>query len=366
MLKVATAVSGGLAACEFALKYENIDHEVVFACEWDKFSREQYLQFHKTPTKAFYEDIQNLDAKPYLNKIDLFVFGSPCQDLSLAGQRKGFLGEKSSLFRHGARVLEEMKPKTFIFENVKGLLSSNNGKDYKEVLGTFKELGYLIAVKVLNAKDYGTAQNRERVFIVGFLDAEDYHNFSFEDKKPLKKVVGDYLDDKVDEKYFLSQKMLKNFSTQRHSFKFEPHSKDDKVSKCLTARYSKMGKTDPYIKEPALKQIGNIDTKGHNSLWGRVYSTNGIGSTLNANGGGCGAKTGLYFIEDSVDSGLFKIRRLAPKECFRLMGVKDEDIEIVVSDTQAYKIAGNGIEINTMRSILRSLYKPTKNKGSLF
>jgi DNA (cytosine-5)-methyltransferase 1 len=99
---------------------------------------------------------------------------------------------------------------------------------------------------------------------------------------------------------------------------------------------------------------------------GRVYSINGIGSTLNANGGGCSAKTGLYFIGDGVNSCLFKIRRLTPKECFRLMGVKDEDIEIVVSDSQAYKIAGNGIEVNTMRSILRSLYKPVKNKGSLF
>ena len=125
-MRIATAFSGGLAACEFGLRYESIEHEIVFACEWDKYARKQYLEFHGDPTSNFYEDIQNLDASKYKDKIDLYCFGSPCQDLSLAGKRKGFLGEKSSLFRHGARVLEEMMPKVFIFENVKGLLSSSN------------------------------------------------------------------------------------------------------------------------------------------------------------------------------------------------------------------------------------------------
>lgn len=110
MIKVATAFSGGLAACEFALKYEELEHEVVFACEWDKYAREQYLKFHGEP-KTFYNDVSDLDAKKYLNQIDLYVWGSPCQDLSLAGKRKGFDGEKSSLFREGARVMSEMMPK---------------------------------------------------------------------------------------------------------------------------------------------------------------------------------------------------------------------------------------------------------------
>lgn len=161
MIKVGTLFSGGLAAVEWALKYENLDHEIVFACEWDKYARKQYLAFHGEPTSNFYVDVSDMDGKPYKDKIDLMVWGSPCQDLSLAGKRKGFDGEKSSLFREGARIMSEVMPKVFIFENVKGLLSSNGGDDYKEVEKTFRDIGYHMAMKVVNAKNQGTAQNRE-------------------------------------------------------------------------------------------------------------------------------------------------------------------------------------------------------------
>ena len=207
MLKIATAFSGGLAAPEFALRYENIKHEVVFACEWDKYARQQYLHFHGKP-QTFYKDIKDLDATQYKDKIDLFVWGSPCQDLSLAGKRKGFDGEKSSLFREGARVMSEMMPKCFIFENVKGLLSSNNGNDYKEVVSTFQKLGYYCTMQVMNTKDYGVPQNRERVFIVGFLDQDKHYSFEFEKPIQLTKRLRDILEDDVDEKYYLNKKLL--------------------------------------------------------------------------------------------------------------------------------------------------------------
>ena len=182
-LQIATAFSGGLAAVEFALRYESINHEIIFACEFDKYARQQYLKFHSKP-KTFYEDIRLLQATKYLGLIDLFVWGSPCQDLSLAGKRKGFNGDKSSLFREGARVQEEMKPKIFIFENVKGLLSSNGGADYKEVCDTFRTQGYHIVTLQMNTKDYGVPQNRERIFIIGFLDVDKYHNYK--EPKPFK------------------------------------------------------------------------------------------------------------------------------------------------------------------------------------
>jgi len=403
-MKVATAFSGGLAACEFALRYEDIEHQVVFACEWDKYARSQYLEFHGEPG-IFYNDISDLNATKYKDEIDLFVWGSPCQDLSLAGKRKGFDGAKSSLFREGARVMSEMMPKTFIFENVKGLLSSNGGADYKEVIKTFQDLGYLIAMKVLNAKEHGTAQNRERVFVVGFLDEDAYHDFSFEDKVPLTKTLRDYLEDDVDEKYYLSQKMIDCLSNQK--IDNAPHSKDDSHSKCLTARYNKMGTTDPYIKEPILKQVGNIYDNEHNSVAGRVYTDDGLAMCLSANGGGGGGKTGLYQIKSATKSGYetatqndsinfthpnsgtrrgrvgkgvaqtldcacnqavideYKIRRLTPSECFRLQGIKDEDINLINSDTQSYRIAGNAIEVNTMRSIIRALCKQ-QTQNNLF
>jgi DNA-cytosine methyltransferase len=338
-VKVATAFSGGLAACEWALKYEELEHEVVFACEWDKYARKQYLSFHGEPTSNFYEDIQDLDATPYLNKIDLFVFGSPCQDLSLAGKRKGFLGEKSSLFRHGARVLEEMMPKVFIFENVKGLLSSNKGADYAEVIKTFQDMGYLIQMKVLNAKEHGTAQNRERVFIVGFLDEDAYHAFNFEEPIPLTKVLRDYIDDEVEEKYYLSEKMIKGFIESMVATNIK-----DSVRKNFVRDYEEIIKSGKPIFYSDCES-GFQDNK--------VCLTES--ACLRAN------NSDLFTLDRQ-----FRIRRLIPRECGRLMGMRDEDINIVLSDSQAYKIFGNGIEINTIRSIVRGLYKPKAKLDTLF
>lgn len=420
-IKLATAFSGGLAAPEFALRYENIAHEVVFACEWDKYARAQYLEFHGEP-QTFYEDISDLNAIKYKDQIDLFVWGSPCQDLSLAGKRKGFDGEKSSLFREGARVMSEMMPKAFIFENVKGLLSSNNGNDYKEVVKTFLDMGYLIAMKVLNAKEHGTVQNRERVFIVGFLDEDAYHSFSFEDTVPLTKTLKDYIDDEVDEKYYLSEKLVntlfKTSSGKDGQFKPAKCCNIESISPTITARYYKLGRQDPYIKEPQINQVGTLDIKGSDSVK-RVYGADGLSPTLTTMGGGnrqpkvlvptvgikSATKTGFELAtpNDSINfthpnsttrrgrvgvgvaqtldcacnQGVmetikrwsifpYRIRKFTPIECFRLQGVRDKDINLVNSNTQSYKIAGNAIEVNSMRSIIRALFKPVKNPYSLF
>ncbi len=462
-LKVATAFSGGLAAVEFAIKYESIKHEIVFACEWDKYARKQYLQFHAAPA-TFHEDISDLDAKKYKNKIDLFVWGSPCQDVSLSGKREGFDGQKSKFFREGARVQNEMKPKIFIYENVLGLLSSNNGNDYEEVLRTFRTQGYSIVTTRMNTKDYGVPQNRDRIFIIGFLNNADYQSFTPPIPKKLKTKLKDILQPWIPEKYFLSQKMIDGFitHTDRHSikgnrFKFKP-TKGDKVAACLHIA-SGNKPSDDYIKiKTSLQQLGNIDQKGHNSLWGRVYSIEGISSTVNANGGGAGAKTGLYLIKTNTKQGFkeirrgdslnftfpnsktrrgrigkeiaqtldcacnqgvvepqigalrgrnpqnpklrvlglptkqmleinkngtsncltsvqkdnvvlrdFLIRRLIPFETFLLQGLRAEDIKIVVSDTQAYKISGNAQSVNVLQELLKALYKKEElPKNSLF
>jgi DNA (cytosine-5)-methyltransferase 1 len=339
----------------------------------------------------------------------LFVWGSPCQDLSLAGKRKGFDGAKSSLFREGARIQSEMMPKVFIFENVKGLLSSNGGNDYKEVIKTFQDMGYLIASKVVNTKEHGIPQNRERVFIVGFLDADQYHNFTFEDAQPLKLRLRDMLEESVDNKYYLSDKVIQGnlIHKERHEnrgngFAFEPKTEDD-ISGCLSTKYGNR-QTDTYLKvksatscgyetatendsinfthpdsktrrgrvgkgvaqtldcacnqgviEPKMELIGMLDIKGNDSIR-RVYCDNGIAPCLTTMGGGNR--------EPKVETN-YRIRKLTPKECFRLQGVKDEDIILSVSDSQAYKIAGNAISVNVMQMILKQLYKP-KPSGGLF
>lgn len=252
MLKVGTLFSGGL---EFALKYENIPHEIVFACEWDKYARKQYLAFHGHPKGIYEWDVRLFLQKPFnilmpdYKDLDLLVWGSPCQDLSLAGQRLGFNGDKSVLFREGARITKEIMPKVVIFENVKGLLSSNNGNDFKEVLKTFRDMGYFITHKVLNTKNYGTAQNRERIFIVGFKDVEEYHKFNFEPGIKLEKCLKDYLDLIVDEKYYLSEKLINCFLKKDNDFKGSFSIKDIEkdIANCIDAKCGGGRRTSNFI-----------------------------------------------------------------------------------------------------------------------
>ena len=304
-------------------------------------------------------------------------------------------------------------PKVFIFENVKGLLSSNGGNDYKEVIKTFHDMGYLIASKVVNTKEHGIPQNRERVFIVGFLDADQYHSFNFLDAEPLELRLRDILEDDVDEKYYLSEKMISGFIAhkERHKergngFAFNPRLAEDieNVS-CLSCGYGNRP-TDTFIEvksatacgyetatendsinftypdsktrrgrvgkgvaqtldcacnqgviEPKIQVIGS--TGGGNEMNSRIYSTDGLAPTLNAGSGGGGQSPVKHLTSD------YRIRKLTPKECFRLQGVKDEDIGLSVSDSQAYKIAGNAISVNVMQMILRQIYKP-KPSGGLF
>ena len=352
-LQIATAFSGGLAAVEFALRYESINHEIIFACEFDKYARQQYLKFHSEP-KTFYEDIRLLQATKYLGLIDLFVWGSPCQDLSLAGKRKGFNGDKSSLFREGARVQEEMKPKIFIFENVKGLLSSNGGADYKEVCDTFRTQGYHIVTLQMNTKDYGVPQNRERIFIIGFLDVDKYHNYKEPKPFKLEKKLKDILENNAHEKYYLSEKLIKCFCKKENNFcgEFKTKNIDKEVANCIDTKEGTR-RTNNFIK---LEQVGMLDIKGQEHTE-RVYSSNGISPSLTTKSGG----NTIPKIQTKSN-----IRRLTPKECFRLQGVKDEDINLVVSDTQAYKIAGNAISVNVMQYLLKSIFEKSEIKTSIF
>ena len=307
MLKLATMFTGGQSAIEFALKYENIEYKHILGAEWDKFARKQVQHFHGKP-KYFFQDVSKFDGNIVKDEIDLLVWGSSCKNFSLIGDRKGIQGNESRFFIDGLKRQKEMMPKCFIFENVKGMLSSNNGADFKMALEEFTKMGYLITHKVLNAKDFGTPQNRERLFIVGFLDQNSHYNFTFETPKKLDITMWDLLDEVVDDKYIISDTMLKGFVNGKSVFstKFKPKSKTDKIANCL-------------------------DTKEG------------------------GRRTNNFIPYKN------SFRKLTPKEMFTLMGVKGEDISICVSDTQARKIAGNGIDVNTLRSVVRSIYKNKSN-----
>jgi len=166
-LKVATAFSGGFGSVEFALKYENIPHEVVFACEWLEPQRKCYIQNHGEPTSNFYKDIRDMDGTKYKGQIDWLHLSPPCTSFSLAGKREGVNCEAGNLMYDAVRLIGEVEPDMFTIENVAPLLTIDKSETIKDILRQISMFGYKITMDLLNAKEMGTPQNRLRLFVVG-------------------------------------------------------------------------------------------------------------------------------------------------------------------------------------------------------
>jgi len=181
-----------------------LNHEIIFACDNDKFVKESYFANYNINDQNWYNDVLDINGKKYTNKIDLLVGGSPCQSFSMIGKRKGFDDTMGTLFYEFARVVKESQPKVFIYENVKGLVNHDKGNTFETIKATFDELGYRYSYKLLNAKDYGMAQHRERIFIIGFKDKSN--NFTFPENIPLEHKMQDFLEDYIDSKYYLKEK----------------------------------------------------------------------------------------------------------------------------------------------------------------
>ena len=371
-ISLATLFSG-IGAPEFAACEVFDEVETLFACEIDKFARKSYLANHDAPL-AFYEDIRDLDARAYAEQIDILIGGSPCQDFSIAGQRAGENGERGNLIWQFYRILSEAHPKVFIYENVKGFLSINGGKSYQRFLDALRKLGYFCHAEILNTKDYGIPQNRERLYIVGFLNADEYHAFSYAPKTTLTLNLGDMLDREVDEKYFLSDKMIACLKKKENNFQgsFAPKFLCDVGNCIMTTAGSR--RTDNFI-----KVVGKLDIKG-NDIIKRVYDVDGVAPTIHTAQGGNqepkilqrarGFNKGAEFEScPTISSSSFeqnnllkseRIRKLTPRECLRLPGFP-ESFKIVVSDTQAYKQAGNAMSVNVVKMIFEQI-KLAKNK----
>ena len=366
-ISLATLFSG-IGAPEFAAKKVFDSVKMIFACEIDKFARKSYLANHDTPL-TFYEDIRDLDAKAYAEQIDILIGGSPCQDFSTAGQRAGENGERGNLIWQFYRIVSEARPKVFIYENVKGFLSINSGKSYQRFLDALRKLGYFCHAEILNTKDYGIPQNRERLYIVGFLDAQEYHAFYIAPKTGCKRLA-DFLDTSVDEKYFLSDKMIACLKKKENNFQgsFAPKSLSDVGNCIMTTAGSR--RTDNFI-----KVVGKLDIKG-NDILKRVYDVDGVAPTIyTAQGGNQEPKIlqrargfnkgGEFVVFPTISSSSFeqnnllksvRIRKLTPKECLRLQGFP-ESFKIVVSDTQTYKQAGNAMSVNIIKMIFKQIQK---------
>jgi len=300
-MTLATLFSG-IGAPEFAAREVFDEVKTVFACEIDKFARLSYLANHEAPL-AFYEDVCDLDAKAYAGQIDILIGGSPCQDFSTAGLRAGEDGERGNLIWQFYRIVSEARPSVFIYENVKGFLSINGGKSYQRFLDALRGLGYHCHAEILNTKDYGIPQNRERLYIVGFLNADEYHAFSLAPKTGCGRLA-DFLDASVEEKYFLSDRALAHF---------RPKDANESIANTLTTN-PRHRRTDKFI-----RAAGELDAKGNE-----------------------------------------RIRKLTPRECLRLQGFP-KNFKIVTSDTQTYKQAGNAMSVNVVKMIFEQI-KLAKNK----
>ena len=361
----------GVGAFNQALIRLGIEYKEIFACDMDKYARQTFIHNYGEPE---YYPTNVYDREIPSKSIDIYMTSPPCQAFSLAGKKLGKDDKRGILFFNSHEFIQVNKPRYFIFENVKGLLSDDGGKTFSEwvnMLGGKSVNGvpvifpyedsvpYHLYWKVLNAKHHGVPQNRERVFLIGIRD--DYDNtFRFPIEEHLNKRLKDVLENDVADKYFLSENQINQLIIN--------------------------GISDT---DSDLKCIGNTQPSA-NGMNGNVFDSEGISPTLSTNKGeGIKIKEAtskgyeeategdsINFsvpnsetrrgrvgkgVAQTLDTGCnqatidgFRIRRLTPRECFRLMDFPDT-FTWLVSDSQAYKQAGNSIVVNVLYKILKNL-----------
>lgn len=467
MIKYLSLFSG-IGAFEKALKNNSIDYELVGFSEIDKYATKSYCAVHGVDESLNLGDVSkiDLDRLKEIGDIDLITHGSPCQDFSIAGRLAGGdkgSGTRSSLMWCTVDIVEAVKPKYVVWENVKNLLSAKNRHNFDGYLEIMDKLGYNSYYKILNAKNYGIPQNRERVFTIS-IRKDLGLNYEFPVEIELTKKLKDVLEKNVDEKYYLSDKLIAGLiaNTERqkakgNGFAFET-TDGDGVAKTVTTRVGACRSGDNYI-----QVVGKLDIKGHDCVK-RVYSGEGLAPTLTDMQGGNRQpkvlidepviaasrgrnpdkpgdrtpgipteqrleinKQGIsntittvqkdnYVIEpclkikeatkagykeayagDGVNiSGRMKyqrgnvqkemtqtlmangsergvvtpdmrIRKLTPRECWRLMGFEDTDFDkaqaVPTSDTQLYKQAGNSIVVNVLEAVFKNLFGVKEKKS---
>lgn len=258
-MKVLSLFSG-IGAFEKALDNLQIPYELAGFSEIDKYAVKSYCAIHGVPESMNLRDITKIDEKELTKDIDLITYGFPCQDISLSGKQKGLFNEdgtqtRSGLFFEALRIIEATKPRVAIAENVKNLTSKRFKEQFEIVLNSLEEVGYNNYWKVLNAKDYGIPQNRERVFIVSIRKDIDSGTFKFPEGFPLELRLKDMLEDEVDEKYYMSEKAIAYIcATGTKNFHYEPEI-DLEIARPLTSTMHKAHRAsqDNYVSEPFLQ-----------------------------------------------------------------------------------------------------------------
>ncbi|MBR0580850.1 MULTISPECIES: DNA cytosine methyltransferase [Bacillus] len=331
------------------------------------FVLQSYLANYEINEEHFHWNASFLDGKQYKDQIDLFVGGSPCQSFSMVGKRRGLQDTRGTLFYEYARLIKEIQPKVFIYENVKGLINHDGGNTWATMQQVFDDLNYDWKFQVLNSKNYGIPQNRERLFVVGFRkDIELKEEFSFPTPIPLEKKMQDFLLDSVSGKYYLNKKGVEFVTKEKNimkrftqidgdiqlcqkanqqfnwhgDFVFVEENKDKEKMMEDLEKYFLSEKVEKYVMSSGTKNFYSkpkIDLEIARPLLTTMHKMHraGVDNYVTTEG---------------------RIRKLTPRECLRLMGFCDS-FKIVVSDTQMYQQAGNSIVVDVLMEIMRSIIK---------
>ena len=327
--------------------------------------RQSYFANYDIDDSRFHWNVSFLDGRKFKD-IDLFVGGSPCQSFSLVGKQRGLGDTRGTLFYEYARLVEEIRPKVFIYENVRAVLSNDNGNTWETMSKIFDDLGYNWKYKVLNSKEYGIPQNRERVFVVGFRNDLNINDFNFPNKLELNKTMQDFLLDSVSGKYYLAKKGVEFVTSKKNidkrytqidgeiqlcqkknqqfnwhgDFIFEEERKDKDTLIEDLEKY--------FLSEKVKKYVLSTGTKG---FYSKPKTDLEIARPL--------LTTMHKMHRAGVDNYVTtegRLRKLTPRECLRLMGFCDS-FKIVVSDTAMYQQSGNSIVVDVLMEILKEIYK---------
>lgn len=369
-IRLATVFSG-IGAIEHAFQRLKLPCEIVFAGDIDEKCKASYFANYDISEENWFSDIREFDATKYKGKVDFLVGGAPCQAFSMVGKRLGFEDARGTLFYEFARIIKETEPKVFLFENVKGLLNHDNGRTWCVIHGIFEELGYDIHFRVLNSKDYGIPQNRERLYCLGFKSKTE---FKFPAPIELEYIMYDFLEDYVYTKYFLREKGIKFVTSHKNREKSYTQVNGD-IALCQK-RNQQFNWHGDFVYHPVaidedfeedfdefIFDVRDVEEKYYLSEKVAKYVLAGGTKSFRTS-----TKTDLDIARpllhtmhkmhragvDNYVTHKGRIRKLTPRECLRLMGFKDT-FKIVVSDTAMYQQSGNSIVVDVLIAILKQL-----------
>ncbi len=387
----------GYGTASFALKQLGIPCECVGYSDIDKYANQCFQQNHGGKELG---DCTKIDPND-LEDFDLLTGGFPCQTFSVAGKHMGELDTRGTLFNEIIRIAEVKKPRYMMLENVKGLMSKRHKSTFDKIISELYRIGYFVKWKVLNTKEHGIPQNRERVFFVCCKSWTDFCNYEWAEKEELKILLKDVLEEDVDEKYYLKDYTVNRLLNNGAGFRSKI---DPEVGSCLFASMHKVARGMDLIKVACNVSGGPWDKRHESSR--RVYDINAISPTIpTADGGGITPKiflpiknaTKKGYLEGYPNDGInlehpdsktrrgriqkdvigclqindqrgvitedFRIRKLTPTECFRLQGFLNDEVNLEgLSNTQRYKLAGNGQSVNVVKKIFYSLFLNNPSK----